>query len=325
MMIKTTSLSYSVSSLAFVIIFGLAIHGGPALAQQTLVISSETSADVQVNLNALAPPTLAAPVEPRRIVDGKDVIILVPPNLQKKDPPQKIVRPRIRPGGNVTKIDVASKPSAAPVAAATTKPVPRPPVNPAKLPKTDPAVIETALADIPDDKLEAMVQPAAGSTNPALPTAAEATAVKEDVAEKAAEKVAAPVKEKQAKEEIQVASIAPAEKTPVAVPESVAADIGKLTRILFEAGDAELPASADPQIVAIAEQLAEGKEFIQLIAHASGDSTSAARRLSLDRALAIRSKLLDLGVGNSKIEVRALGMPTGSDPVERVDLVLIAR
>lgn len=68
---------------------------------------------------------------------------------------------------------------------------------------------------------------------------------------------------------------------------------------------------------------------LQVVAYASSQdkNTSAARRLSLSRALAVRSYLIDKGIRSTRIDVRAMGTPegAGSGPADRVDLVLVSQ
>lgn len=68
---------------------------------------------------------------------------------------------------------------------------------------------------------------------------------------------------------------------------------------------------------------------LQVVAYASsqGTNTSAARRLSLSRALAVRSYLIDKGIRSTRIDVRAMGTPEGASagPADRVDLVLVSQ
>jgi hypothetical protein len=61
---------------------------------------------------------------------------------------------------------------------------------------------------------------------------------------------------------------------------------------------------------------------LQVVAYAAGDdlSASAARRLSLSRALAVRTFLIDNGVRSTRIDVRALGDKVPDQPANRVDL-----
>ncbi|MDA1132916.1 MAG: lysophospholipase, partial [Proteobacteria bacterium] len=62
---------------------------------------------------------------------------------------------------------------------------------------------------------------------------------------------------------------------------------------------------------------------VQLNAFAGGtaETIGAARRLSLSRALTVRSYLIDQGVRSTDIDVRALGIPETGEP-ERVDVLL---
>ena len=54
-------------------------------------------------------------------------------------------------------------------------------------------------------------------------------------------------------------------------------------------------------------------------------TASQARRISLSRALSVRSYLIEKGVRSSRIDVRALGDKGEGDPKNRVDVNLIDR
>lgn len=64
---------------------------------------------------------------------------------------------------------------------------------------------------------------------------------------------------------------------------------------------------------------------LQVTAYASGtpETEREARRLSLDRALAVRSYLIGQGVRGTRIDVRALGTHAPAGPADRVDLHLV--
>jgi outer membrane protein OmpA-like peptidoglycan-associated protein len=64
-----------------------------------------------------------------------------------------------------------------------------------------------------------------------------------------------------------------------------------------------------------------------LLAYAKGtaDAASRARRLSLTRALAVRTYLMEQGVLPTRIDVRALGNKAEEDPRDRVDVELAQR
>ena len=53
------------------------------------------------------------------------------------------------------------------------------------------------------------------------------------------------------------------------------------------------------------------------------EDPSTARRLSLSRALAVRSALMADGVASSRIYVRALGATGGDEAPDRVDLAVM--
>ncbi|GJL84748.1 MAG: hypothetical protein DHS20C02_05230 [Micavibrio sp.] len=60
---------------------------------------------------------------------------------------------------------------------------------------------------------------------------------------------------------------------------------------------------------------------VQAYATPSGDGQSSARRLSLSRAISIRAYLIEKDIDPKRIDVRALGTQTKTQPLDRVDLV----
>jgi outer membrane protein OmpA-like peptidoglycan-associated protein len=98
--------------------------------------------------------------------------------------------------------------------------------------------------------------------------------------------------------------------------------------ILFEKDGARLPDSVHASLSQLADRLsADATLQIQILAYAEGDEDNAskARRLSLSRALAVRSVLIDQGVRSTRIEVRALGNKVPEGPPDRVDILLQRR
>jgi outer membrane protein OmpA-like peptidoglycan-associated protein len=67
---------------------------------------------------------------------------------------------------------------------------------------------------------------------------------------------------------------------------------------------------------------ADREQRIQLVAYAEAtdDRESRARRLSLSRALAVRSYLIDAGVRSTRMDVRALGSTAEEGPLNRLDI-----
>jgi len=98
--------------------------------------------------------------------------------------------------------------------------------------------------------------------------------------------------------------------------------------IPFEKDAAHLQPGALAALTAMASRMASDDSLqVQLMAYADGDEDSAgkARRLSLSRALAVRSYLIDQGVRSTRIEVRALGNKVPDGPPDRVDVVVQRR
>ena len=101
---------------------------------------------------------------------------------------------------------------------------------------------------------------------------------------------------------------------------------GDTVTITFEKGGAELAENAAGALTTVIAALeADSNARLQLKAYAdgSGGSASAARRLSLSRALAVRSYLIDSGVSSTRIDVRALGAKYESGPPDRVDVISV--
>ena len=108
---------------------------------------------------------------------------------------------------------------------------------------------------------------------------------------------------------------------------------GKLTqgqrfRLMFGAGKATVESDAAAQLASISKSL-KGNETmrLQLLAYSGGGSQtpSQARRLSLSRALAVRSQLIKQGIRSTRIDVRALGNKSKGGPPDRVDIVVTTR
>ena len=85
-----------------------------------------------------------------------------------------------------------------------------------------------------------------------------------------------------------------------------------------------MPEKARPELDALAQKMNTDENMrLQLLAYASGtpEETSRARRMSLSRALAVRSYLIKQGVRNTRMDVRALGNNVQGSPADRVDVI----
>jgi outer membrane protein OmpA-like peptidoglycan-associated protein len=112
-----------------------------------------------------------------------------------------------------------------------------------------------------------------------------------------------------------------------AAADGVAERHGTDLRVTFGTGSADLNPLTDAAVRALAEHPPPGSTF-SVTAYAAGtpDDPSTARRLSLSRALAVRSVLITSGIASPRIYVRALGAaaPTIADgPPDRVDIELM--
>ncbi|WP_051431953.1 OmpA family protein [Rhodovibrio salinarum] len=101
-------------------------------------------------------------------------------------------------------------------------------------------------------------------------------------------------------------------------------DLPDQTRLIFDGESAALSDSAKQSLDQLAAMLADNpQQRIQLKAFAEGteDTASQARRLSLSRALAVRTYLIDQGIRSTRMDVRALGATAQQGPLGRVDIV----
>jgi len=122
---------------------------------------------------------------------------------------------------------------------------------------------------------------------------------------------------------------APAPKEQTALPPAPeTTGTGKTLRVEFKPTASKFPATAKKGLQALAKKL-KGKDNLrlQLMAYAGGKSLSAskARRMSLLRALSVRSFLIESGVRSTRIDVRALGSKTTEKPLNRVDVNIVER
>ncbi len=162
--------------------------------------------------------------------------------------------------------------------------------------------------------------PAAVDTAPAKVTAPEEMTPEERATSDEAPAAAAePSSAPQAEPEAEIAALAPA-----AAPTQP----GETMAIIFAADEAKLPPAARAPLATVAAALGRDETLrLQLRAYAGGsdDSASHARRLSLSRALSVRSELIEQGVRSTRIDVRALGNKSKDGTSDRVDVILVKR
>jgi outer membrane protein OmpA-like peptidoglycan-associated protein len=115
---------------------------------------------------------------------------------------------------------------------------------------------------------------------------------------------------------------------PPKAPSAPGFGAGATRSIAYSAGDTRLPDGAQAVLRAAVAALSSDPALrIQLKAYAAGskEGESPARRLSLSRALGIRSFLIKQGVEPTRIDVRALGSNVPDGSPDRVDVSLVAR
>ncbi|HJM60705.1 MAG TPA: OmpA family protein [Alphaproteobacteria bacterium] len=180
-------------------------------------------------------------------------------------------------------------------------------------PEAPPPVVDVARSEVEVPEIPPTVTvEEAPETVPALPP------VPDTALEPAGEPASAPVPvaapERAAAPETAVAAVAPPPGSGVAL------------LIPFVPGGAELSPEAEGPLRELAASLTVNEALrLQLKAYASAEHSvaSAARRLSLSRALAVRSFLIDTGVNSTRIDVRALGAKYESGPPDRVDVITV--
>ena len=98
-------------------------------------------------------------------------------------------------------------------------------------------------------------------------------------------------------------------------------------RVVFPDDIAQTLSPADTRLLnGIAARLRQDENTrLEVLGYASGtpETNRESRRLSLERALAVRSYLIDQGVRRTRIDVRALGQTAPQGPADRVDLLLV--
>lgn len=248
-------------------------------------------------------------------------------------PPQSTVR-RPAPAPKPAAAAPAPEPPAPRVAATppAPKPAPRAAPQPAERPAAPaqaarrPEPVQPATAPKPAAAPKPAPQPAAKA--PAAPKPAQPAAVKPTQpappkpAAAPAPKPAVAAKPPDQKPE-ETAKTPPPKKV-AAVPGEAIERGGGLT-ITFAPGSSDLPDNAVGALDRLAERLKSDPNMrIQLVgfARTQVESASQARRLSLFRALSVRTHLMKKGVRSTRMDVRALGNKEDDGPPDRVDLVV---
>lgn len=235
-------------------------------------------------------PIMPEPIMPEPVPTPTEAAPVTQP------PPPARVEPRREP-------EPAPKPVATPKPEPKPEPAPKPVATPKPEPKPEPTVVSKPVVPEPDPAPAPTPKPAAAPVP--QPESAPARTV-------TASNTAAADRVPDVRLDVQQATTVSASGDMVTIP--------------FEAGGADLASDASEALATIVATLDQDSAArLQLKAYADGStgSASAARRLSLSRALAVRSYLIDSGVSSTRIDVRALGAKYESGPPDRVDVISV--
>lgn len=245
-------------------------------------------------------PTGSTYPEPRAVATETRAAVQPPPASEA--PATKPEEPRI-----------AAIPQSAPALPAAPPAAPRKPEPVAAEPVAGkPPAAEPEAPKEPEEKVEATATAAAAPPPPPPPPPTPGPTATPRPAEALAEAPATPKPEETAALTPPDGSLAP----------------GVAVTVEFPATVSKLPPGAEGELESLVAQLMEQVDLrLQLMAYAGGESLSSskARRLSLSRALSVRSHLIQKGIRSTRIDVRALGNKTADEPVNRVDVVVIGR
>lgn len=116
----------------------------------------------------------------------------------------------------------------------------------------------------------------------------------------------------------------PIDKTPRMPPRAQNAENAFLS-VPFMPGDEkaspDILARLDNEVLPLLQKNPNWRIQIQAFSSPDNDIRSSARRTALSRALSVREYLISKGIEAPRMDIRALGMETDRDPLDRIDLV----
>ncbi|MBO6521530.1 MAG: OmpA family protein [Rhodospirillales bacterium] len=214
------------------------------------------------------------------------------------------------------------KPGSAPKMAAKpapAAPAPAPMPKAAEMPKpaaAAPTQLAEKKAPPPPPAAEPEKQPEAAAAPPPPPAPETASAPPPPPMPAASEPPAAPTVE-------QESSAPEAPKPTEQAATSTATPADGPVKVVFNGDDTKLSADGQQALQSVLDKLSQNENArVQLMAYAAGEdlTSSKARRISLSRALSVRSFLIEKGVRSTRIDVRALGDKSEGEPRNRVDV-----
>ena len=319
---------------------------GPGAGPRNLLIPNlhdpDTGKVIGEGRVSLTPPAQSGTVarvapRPQRMdtaMPARPVVRAAPPPRAMPAPerPQAPSPPPIRPRQSETATAMARPTAPMPTRRETDTPAPPPvraltPAPPAKPMRAAPAKPMPEAPSLPAAPVPAPPPPVL----PTLPQATTKPAMPEKIAPAMPEKTTAPsrpaaIPAPPAPPSVTASRPSQADKAPTRIASLPPAGEGTF-QLRFGAGSAAISTDSEGRLKQLAETLKSGEDRVQLRAYAddSGGNASKARRLSLSRALAVRSYLIENGLRSTRIDVRALGVARDGGPVDRVDVIRLER
>lgn len=304
--------------------FALLLMAAP-LAAEPVFVGGSGLPEVDINFEALD-QNRPAPYRPRLLYPGATRPALAPVRLRPPGSPQADAAPRLAPtsGGGTSDRIILTPPGRAPATPKARAAAPRPAPKPARLTGEMAASAapqaETPQAETSQAEMQQATLPSADGPGPSAPATTPEPKATESAPVPKATNVAptpppAPPAAVSAPPPPQVASLPPAR-----------AAVGDDTRIGFTADQAALDDAGKKRLSELAAELqGRPEKRLQIKAYADGtaETASQARRLSLSRALAVRSFLIEQGIESTRMDVRALGSKFEEGPPDRVDAVMV--
>lgn len=318
-----------------VIIGGLGLFALPALAQQTTYIGGSGSPNVQVDLSVLdSLGTIPNIAESHRLglagLAARAGVVQSRTKQMRTRPAPPL--PSRRNLSAAQSMATRQMTAASVRPAVTTMPAPRIANVAPNIPSA-----AAALAPVPAK----MRAPAPKATAPATVARAKITP------KKSAPKITAPKKQAP----IRLASLPKATSTPTRelkappapkaaapTPPSVKAPAAKplsaksqsmlSVSVGFDVGVIKLTDGAQSELESVITTLSKNEDLrvrLHAFAKTPDGNKNAARRLSLSRALAVRSYLMDKGIRSTRMDVRALGNQSDGAAADRVDVTVVKR
>ena len=310
--------------------FGVLDKLGPRRTLPGMLRSGRSPVTPASNNGLLSPPAQAPTSQ-----------LLLPRNPASRSAPSKPSRQAatpstVRPTAPAPKMTIRSKAAPKPK---ISPPAPKPPVASRQsraIPKappllkrapvpprpTVPKVVKPAIPAVPKT---AMKTPAPPKAVPSRPAAVPPPVITPRVPPPPSRNTAGILKAKPSVPAAPKAAPKAARTQVASVPPPTKTETDGTIRIGFDSRSSDLPSTATGALDKLIAQMSGDTNLrVQLHGYANGasDSPSQARRMSLFRALSVRTYLMKKGIRSTRIDVRALGKKSDGEDANRVDVVI---